>query len=111
MPYLPAWSLFDNLTDRDPVAPYSLSGHGHEDNMDQYGGHGEYEEANIHDKPMSKVQVLLQRSLFGWPFYSIIIAIGQLLSAVCPSTTKFTKSSTHLYRRRSSSVCCLDQTR
>lgn len=73
---------FDDLTANDNIAPYSLSGHGHDNEMDQYGGHGEYEEANIHDKPMSKVQVLMQRSVIGWPFYSIIIAIGQLLSAV-----------------------------
>lgn len=76
----------DDLTDRDPVAPYSNSGHGHDGDMiDGYGGHGEYEEANIHDKPMTKVQVLLQRSVAGWPFYSIIIALGQLLSAVSPN--------------------------
>lgn len=75
-----------NLTAND-VAPFSNSGHGHGSELDQYGGHGEYEEANIHDKPMTKVQVLLQRTVIGWPFYSIIIAIGQLLSAVgCSSS-------------------------
>lgn len=50
--------------------------------MDQYGGHGDYEEPNIHDKPMSKVQILLQRTALGWPMYTVIIALGQLLSAV-----------------------------
>lgn len=100
----------DDLTDRDPVAPYSLSGHGHDDGMDQYGGHGEYEEANIHDKPMSRVQVLLQRSAFGWPFYSIIIALGQLLSAVSIPIVFSCRPSLTICRRLSSSVCCLGQT-
>ena len=70
-----------DLTDL-PTAPYSLSGHGHDDSTDQYGGHGDYEEPNIHDKPMTKIQILLQRSAFGWPMYTVIIALGQLLSAV-----------------------------
>jgi hypothetical protein len=70
-----------DLTDV-PTAPYSLSGHGHDDSADQYGGHGDYEEPNIHDKPMTKIQILLQRSAFGWPMYTVIIALGQLLSAV-----------------------------
>jgi len=71
-----------DLPDVDPVAPYSLSGHGHDDSTDQYGGHGDYEEPNIHDKPMTRIQILLQRSAFGWPMYTVIIALGQLLSAV-----------------------------
>lgn len=89
-----------NLTANDS-APFSNSGHGHESEIDQYGGHGEYEEANIHDKPMSKVQVLMQRTVAGWPFYSIIIAIGQLLSAVGPSPRLLSCTIALTFRPRS----------
>jgi alpha-1,3-glucan synthase len=61
------------------TAPYqhSYSGHGHED----HGFGGEYDEAPM-EKPLTRLEVFMQRSVFGWPFYTIIIAMGQLLSAV-----------------------------
>lgn len=40
-----------------------------------YDEHGELE------KPMTRTQVLMERSIYGWPLYAIVISIGQLLSA------------------------------
>lgn len=34
------------------------------------------------DKPLTRLEVFMQRSIAGWPLYTIIIAMGQLLSAV-----------------------------
>ena len=64
------------------TAPYqhSYSGHGHDG--ENFGG--EYDEPPL-DKPLSRLEVFMQRSIFGWPLYTIMIALGQLLSAVsCP---------------------------
>ena len=60
------------------TAPYqhSYSGHGHDDH-----NFGDYDEP-LTDKPLSRLEVFMQRSIFGWPLYTIIIALGQLLSAV-----------------------------
>jgi alpha-1,3-glucan synthase len=79
----------DDLTpdlsrDSAMIAPYSNSGHGHDDHMSGYG-HGDNmygDEAPGQDKPMTKLQIFLQRSIGGWPLYTIIISLGQLLSAV-----------------------------
>ena len=61
------------------TAPYqhSYSGHGHDDH--HFGG--EYDEPPL-EKGLSRLEVFMQRSVFGWPLYTIIIALGQLLSAV-----------------------------
>lgn len=66
-------------------APYSMSGHGHDGEPDHYGGNDMYgDEPPSHDKPMTRLQILMQRTIFGWPLYTIVISLGQLLSAVSP---------------------------
>ena len=63
------------------TAPYQHSYSGHDDH-----NFGDYDEPPT-DKPLSRLEVFMQRSIFGWPLYTIIIALGQLLSAVSlPST-------------------------
>ena len=61
-----------------------MSGHGHDDTManDHYGGGDLYEEGNPSDSNLTKLQIFMSRSLVGWPLYTIIISLGQLLSAV-----------------------------
>lgn len=66
-----------------------MSGHGHEETManDHYGGGELYEEGNGPGANLTKLQIFMGRSLTGWPLYTIIISLGQLLSAVsgcCP---------------------------
>ncbi len=62
-----------------------MSGHGHEDAM-EYGDMS-YEDGGDgnEDKRMSGLQIFMQRSIAGWPLYTIIISLGQLLSAVSHS--------------------------
>jgi alpha-1,3-glucan synthase len=51
--------------------------------MSGYGGGDMYgDEANPSDKAMTRLQIFMQRSIGGWPLYTIIISLGQLLSAV-----------------------------
>lgn len=67
------------------TAPYqnSHSGHGHDDGYnDHYGAGDMYDDGPVNETPMTRLQVFMQRSLFGWPLYTIVIAMGQLLSAV-----------------------------
>jgi hypothetical protein len=66
------------------LAPYSMSGHGHEDTMaNDYGGGGDmYDDGGHSDARMTKLQIFMGRSIAGWPLYTIIISLGQLLSAV-----------------------------
>lgn len=49
---------------------------------DHYGGGDLYEEGNASETPMTKLQIFMGRSIGGWPLYTIIISLGQLLSAV-----------------------------
>jgi len=49
---------------------------------DHYGGEGTYEEGGGPDTRMTKLQILMGRSFAGWPLYTIVISLGQLLSAV-----------------------------
>ncbi|WVQ94915.1 hypothetical protein IAU59_002001 [Kwoniella sp. CBS 9459] len=63
-----------------PESPYSNSGHGHDDTMDHYGG-GEYDENGPPETHMTRLQIFMGRQLGGWPLYTIIISLGQLLSA------------------------------
>jgi alpha-1,3-glucan synthase len=55
---------------------------GHESTGDHYGDGGYGEEQRPEDKPLTKLQRIMQRSLAGWPLYTIIISLGQLLCAV-----------------------------
>ena len=49
---------------------------------DNYGG--DMYEDGPNTEHMSKLQIFLQRSALGWPLYTVIISLGQLLSAVSP---------------------------
>ena len=49
---------------------------------DHYGGGDLFDEENSSEKNMTKLQIFMGRSLAGWPLYTIIISLGQLLSAV-----------------------------
>lgn len=87
--YSPFARGFDNLntdSSRDSsIAPnaYSISGHGHDDMPMANDNYGEtYDEGNVHDTRLTRLQVFMQRSIAGWPLYTIIISLGQLLSAV-----------------------------
>jgi alpha-1,3-glucan synthase len=67
------------------TAPYqhSASGHGHDDGyIDNYGGGEMYDDGPSNEARMTRLQVFMQHSVAGWPLYTIIIALGQLLSAV-----------------------------
>lgn len=67
------------------TAPYqhSASGHGHDDGyVDNYGGNEMYDDGPTDEARMTRLQVFMQHSIAGWPLYTIIIALGQLMSAV-----------------------------
>jgi alpha-1,3-glucan synthase len=58
---------------------------GHESADNHYGesGYGEdLHDNRPEDKPMTRVQMFMQKSVFTWPLYTIVISIGQLLCAV-----------------------------
>lgn len=62
------------------IAPvqYSMSGHSHpEDHFHESMMFDNGDE----EKPMTRVQVLMERQIGGWPLYAIVISLGQLLSA------------------------------
>jgi hypothetical protein len=42
-------------------------------------------EQHAPDVPMTRMQIFMNRSIGGWPLYTIILSIGQLLSAVSTS--------------------------
>lgn len=58
----------------------------HEGAGDHYGDGGYGEEQRPEDKPLTKLQRIMQRSIGTWPLYTIIISLGQLLSAVSQLT-------------------------
>jgi alpha-1,3-glucan synthase len=62
-----------------PTAPYSMGTH-ESPPHDGYGDHS-YDDGPS-DPRMTRLQIFLQRSVGGWPLYTIIISFGQLLSAV-----------------------------
>lgn len=85
---LPIFFLLPRVDSRQSsiTAPYqhSHSGHGHDDGYnDHYGGGDMYDDGPTNDAHMTKLQIFMQRSIAGWPLYTIVIALGQLLSAVC----------------------------
>ena len=41
-----------------------------------------FDDGHPSDKNMTKLQIFMGRSVAGWPLYTIIISLGQLLSAV-----------------------------
>lgn len=45
-------------------------------------GEGFGDDQRPEDKPMTRLQRMMQRSIGTWPLYTIIISLGQLLSAV-----------------------------
>ncbi len=49
---------------------------------DHYGGRDLYDEGNPSESKMTRLQVFMGRSFLGWPLYTVIISLGQLLSAV-----------------------------
>ncbi|ODN77465.1 hypothetical protein L202_04642 [Cryptococcus amylolentus CBS 6039] len=73
--------------DSDTSAPMSHSGHSQEDRASHYGGvpgsagHEMYEEGHPPEAHMTRLQIFVGRQIAGWPLYSIIISLGQLLSA------------------------------
>ncbi|KAK8853442.1 hypothetical protein IAR55_004148 [Kwoniella newhampshirensis] len=65
-----------------PESPYSVSGHGHDDSADHhYGGGDMYDEPGPPETQMTRLQIFMGRQIGGWPLYTIIISLGQLLSA------------------------------
>ncbi|KAK4686309.1 hypothetical protein P7C73_g3822, partial [Tremellales sp. Uapishka_1] len=78
-----------------PESPYSM--HDHDDTManDHHYGDNSFEEnGGEPDKRMTRLQIFMQRSLAGWPLYTIIISLGQLLSATSFQLTLLTGSNT-----------------
>ncbi|WVN90024.1 uncharacterized protein L203_105256 [Cryptococcus depauperatus CBS 7841] len=69
-----------------PDSPISHSGHGHDD-QSQYGGvpgnvgAEMYDEPGPNDPSMTRVQIFMGRQIASWPLYTIVISVGQLLSA------------------------------
>jgi hypothetical protein len=49
-------------------------------------GEGFGDDQRPEDKPMTRLQRMMQRSIGTWPLYTIIISLGQLLSAVSRSS-------------------------
>ncbi|KAL1410802.1 hypothetical protein Q8F55_001744 [Vanrija albida] len=72
-------STIDGFRPESPQGQYSLSGHSHPE--DYYSSSMMYDEHGELEKPMTRTQVLMERSIYGWPLYAIVISIGQLLSA------------------------------
>lgn len=78
-----AASTLDGYRPESPGGQYSMSGHfsssGH--------SHPDYNESALMfddgelEKPMTRIQVFMDRSVAGWPLYAIVISLGQLLSA------------------------------
>ncbi|WWD19870.1 hypothetical protein CI109_104338 [Kwoniella shandongensis] len=65
-----------------PESPYSMSGHGHDDGGDHhYNGGDMYDEPGPPETQMTRLQIFMGRQIGGWPLYTIIISLGQLLSA------------------------------
>ncbi|RXK40574.1 alpha-1,3-glucan synthase [Tremella mesenterica] len=66
------------------TAPYSHSGHDHEmmgpGDSDHYGG-DMYDHEGPPETHFTKLQIFMSRKIGGWPLYTIIISLGQLLSA------------------------------
>jgi len=47
---------------------------------------GDFDESHVHDPvvdivPMTRLQIAMSREIKGWPLYTIVIALGQMLSA------------------------------
>jgi hypothetical protein len=57
-----------------PIAPYSMGTH--ESPPDGYGDQN-YDDGPT-DPRMTRLQIFLQRSVAGWPLYTIIISFGQV---------------------------------
>ncbi|ORY31635.1 putative alpha-glucan synthase [Naematelia encephala] len=74
-------SMVDGFRPDSPNA-YSVSGHGHDTPMahDHYE-EGAYGEDGANEAQMTRLQMFLQRSIAGWPLYTIVISLGQLLAA------------------------------
>jgi alpha-1,3-glucan synthase len=51
----------------------------HESAAEHYGDH---EDDHAPDAPLTRLQIFLQRTYGGWPLYTIVISLGQLLAAV-----------------------------
>lgn len=64
-------------------SPYPMGDH-ESAHHDQYGnshdGHADEQQAD--QKPMTRIQKAMQRSVGSWPLYTILLSLGQLLSAV-----------------------------
>nr|KIR88547.1 alpha-1,3-glucan synthase [Cryptococcus tetragattii IND107] len=78
-------SMIDGFRPDSPMShSMSHSGHGH-DEMSQYGGipggHDMYDEGGHSEPRMTKLQIFMGRQIYRWPLYSIVISLGQLLSA------------------------------
>lgn len=92
---------FNNYGSDDHHGPYG--GDHHNDTMAYSGGHHHDDAGSIHaeDKPMTRLQMFMSRTYAGWPLYTIIISIGQLLGATSFQLTLLTgnnsQNNTDLY--------------
>lgn len=55
---------------------------GHDSPPHHYPESYENHEQHAPEVPMTRMQIFMNRSIGGWPLYTIIMSIGQLLSAV-----------------------------
>lgn len=70
--------VVDGFRPESPVYN-SMSGHsGEAYSWDHPNGFGHEEET---EKPMTRLQIIMDHSIFGWPLYAIVLSLGQLLSA------------------------------
>ncbi|KAI5452972.1 hypothetical protein NCC49_006506 [Naganishia albida] len=83
-----------------PESPYSMGGHDsppHHYPEESYDNHDQH----APDVPMTRMQIFMNRSIGGWPLYTIIMSIGQLLSATSFQLTLLTgnnsQTNTDLY--------------
>ncbi|KAL7424549.1 hypothetical protein Q5752_000233 [Cryptotrichosporon argae] len=89
-------SMMDGFRPELYPAPthYSASGHGHDEVYDTY-------DEPEPEKHMTRTQIFMDRSVGGWPLYTIVISFGQLLSATSFQLSLLsgsnTQTSTDLY--------------
>ncbi|BEJ00050.1 hypothetical protein CcaverHIS631_0410920 [Cutaneotrichosporon cavernicola] len=69
-------STLDGFRADSPVQ-YSMSGHSHPEDFHESMMFNNDDD----EKPMTRIQVFMDKQIGGWPLYAIVISLGQLLSA------------------------------
>lgn len=64
-----------------PESPVYNSMSGHSNEAYSWENPGTFGDEGDHEKPMTRLQVLMDHSIWGWPLYAIVLSLGQLLSA------------------------------